>query len=312
MRSFLLLIQIFFRLYSSIFCQLNDQEVFPGFSKMLFNNQKPIFSRQLKSLPVGDNKKLNGAVVWTPTGGYIPPPPNEAFLPVQDDQGQMHMVPKFVYFDSHTDSKIKANFKSPNLRDIPSTITNFLSGSGGYRKNVKSLGGIYVPMPYPLSPLAFQLIGSDKIDTDHKIGLGTKSLQSDQTDRLDDRDLLVNNIRSIIGRLTRTNSDHYQSTKSQRDFSPSDHSANFQQNFAAQNSRNDVTSRLFQNVMEWAIGKTAKSETQNEQQIGSIGATVKNNTLTKAAGLYMSLPGLPPSYLGSTWDLVDADTKTFG
>jgi len=303
-------------------CQRNGlhqpQEQFPGLLvDQNFRRHPSVFMREMKNLPVGDNKKLNGAVVFAPTNGYIPPPPNDAFLPVRDSQGRTHMVPKFVYFDSHTDSKLKANFKSPNLHDIPGTITNFLSGSGGYVKDVKSLGGIYVPMPYPLSPLAFQLIGSDKTDVDNKLGLGTRALQQEPANQnLDSKDLLMSNIRSLIGKLTNNNNGLPQQPietrpiYNRRDSSPLADSSFGR--YPQISTQADPANRLVHTLINLVTGKANQKQAKLENQAGSVGAASRSNVLTKAAGLYMSVPGLPPSYLGTNWNLVDADAKKFG
>ncbi|VDP09997.1 unnamed protein product [Soboliphyme baturini] len=114
----------------------------------------------------------------------VPPPPPEAFGEM-DINGETYMVPKGLYYTQQKDISVDAAMKTPNVADIADTIRHFGGLNANLQKENDIAAGIYLPMPFGMQPLSFQLMSkiSDDESRNMKIGLHGNSENESEDDQ---------------------------------------------------------------------------------------------------------------------------------
>uniref|UniRef100_A0A915HKW4 Uncharacterized protein n=1 Tax=Romanomermis culicivorax TaxID=13658 RepID=A0A915HKW4_ROMCU len=253
--------------------------------------QQQPFVHEVKNLALNDKERLNGGLMWTLTNGYVPRPPKNAYMPVKTSDGRKTVqVPKFVYFDQDRDQKVKTDFKTPDFRDLGSLLGSFMSAGASTRNRAQSLGGVYIPMPGAMNPLAFQLLGVEEEKNGGQLGLGYDSL--DKKVPSPGTDLLMANLKKLMNHLMYSNQSQQQGVSTRKN--------------------DDLAYRLAKNLVGLLTKEQPKRNEVPGYKMGDVGAADTKSQSTKGLGLFMSVPGLPPSYLGSYVGLTEAEKSNFG
>lgn len=295
---------------------------------------------------MGPNDRLKGGFIFGPTD-FIPDPPREAYLPVKTSNGDTYMVPKIFYSKFNSDSNFKGNIKTPDFTNPFNLVNDFLSTGGKAVKTDNTLGGIYVPMPFGISPLAVQLMNQDDFDDGGNIGLGLNS--PDKFTTTSKPDLLMKALRGALDYLNNRQNSNPSYPADQSSFvydinqqnqqiplnafsidqSPySDYlvqtppldqtslrSGNLLEKSVDGISRPDFVQRLTSNLVQALSGQEnqqSKQQIKPLNQTASLGGFRDDKVFTKATGMFLSLPFLPSSYLGSYVNYDKSNKTTFG